>query len=256
MDAPGFGQKGISSATIDGESYKLDPYHFAFWRAAEKGYWEPEPLNLIAALTDPEKGYIDIGSWIGPTVLQGARTSRKVFCFEPDPTALRFLNWNLDLNNIRNVSRFGMALAAQPGVLSISSFGEGQGDSQSSLLKGQTESSVDVWAIIWDEFLEKANPGPVSLIKMDIEGAEFDVLPTMIDYLQRQRPAFLLSTHAPYLPENARGKAMQDVADLLSFSSHVYDEGRNPIDLAELKTPAAADQFCSYLFVSDPLTSA
>jgi FkbM family methyltransferase len=247
-----FRAKGYFPAQVDGQPYQVDPYHFAFWRAFSKGYWEPATLQIISRFTSPDTSYVDVGAWIGPTVLHGAAQAKHVYCFEPDPTALRFLNWNLDLNNVRNVTRFGLALAAKPGVFQISTFGEEPGDSKSSLLESGSDYATDVWAITWDEFLEKSQPENVSLIKVDVEGAEFDLLPTMTSYLQENKPALFLSTHAPYLP-SGRAEAMAQLAQALAFYPYVYSEDLQPIDRAQLSSPEACEVFGSYLFTFEKI---
>jgi FkbM family methyltransferase len=247
-----FRAQGYFPAQVDGQPYRMDPYHFAFWRAYSKGYWEPETLKVISRFTSPETSYVDVGAWIGPTVLHGATQAKHVYCFEPDPTALRYLNWNLDQNNVRNVSRFGLALAAEPGVFQISTFGEEPGDSKSSLLESASDYATDVWAITWDEFLQRSNPQDVSLIKIDVEGAEFDLVPTMRSYLQEKRPALLLSTHAPYL-NGGRQEAMTKLAQALDFYPHVYSEDLQPMSKDQLMSQAACDGFGSYLFTDERL---
>lgn len=41
-----------------------------------------------------ENTYIDIGAWIGPTVLYGACVSKHVYAIEPDPAAVSQLKKN------------------------------------------------------------------------------------------------------------------------------------------------------------------
>ncbi|TNF22549.1 MAG: FkbM family methyltransferase [Rhodobacteraceae bacterium] len=240
--------RGHFPATIRGTEYKLDPYHFAFWRAAAQERWEPGTLDAITTYLTPESTYVDIGAWIGPTVLHAARRCARVYCFEPDPTALRFLNWNLDLNGLHNVHSFGLALAAEPGLCRMATFGDNPGDSQTSLLQTEAEHFVEVLAITWADFLAKARPENVTLIKMDVEGAEFDLVPTMCAYLEAERPALLLSTHGPYLDADKRKAAMAGLSEALAFYPNVFDENLASIDRAELLSDAAAEGFGTYLF--------
>jgi len=240
--------KGYFPATIRGKDYKLDPYHFAFWRAAAQERWEPSTLDAISRYLTPSSTYIDIGAWIGPTVLHAARQCARVYCFEPDPTALRFLNWNIDLNELHNVHAFGVAMAAEPGLFRMATFGDNPGDSQTSLLQSKAENFVEVLAITWADFLQKAKPENVTLIKIDVEGAEFDLVPTMRDYLEAERPALFLSTHAPYLDADKRKAAMAGLSEALAFYPKVFDEFLNPIDREELLSDTAAEAFGTYLF--------
>ena len=83
---------------LAGERFRLDPYHSTFWRKAAAGKWEPETFAVLNAHLGPDRDYLDIGAWIGPTVLYGARKARRVVALEPDPVAFRALSWNIELN--------------------------------------------------------------------------------------------------------------------------------------------------------------
>lgn len=246
-----FRARGFYPATIRGKAYRLDPYHIAFWRAAAQERWEPSTFDAISKYLKPTSTYVDIGAWIGPTVLHAAQICERVYCFEPDPTALRFLNWNLDLNQIRNVSSFGVAVAAESGVFPMATFGDNPGDSMTSLLQTESEHFIHVLAISWAEVSTRLDLGNVDLIKIDIEGAEFDLVPTMLPYQKKHRPAIFLSTHAPYLAEDTRQKRMQDLCDALSFYPKIYDEFLKPITAADVTSKAASEAFGTYLFANE-----
>ncbi|MCX8954971.1 FkbM family methyltransferase, partial [Ruegeria sp. NA] len=185
--------RGYYAGNLNGEPFRLDPYHSKFWRKASTGHWEPETFAVLDRYLSPESDYLDIGAWIGPTVLYGARKARHVWCFEPDPSAYRFLAWNLDLNDIHNVSALGVALSDKFGVARMASVRGEPGDSTSSLLHDGAHG-IDALTIAWDQFAAVNDLSAVSLVKMDIEGAEFSVLPTLVPWLKQQRPALYLST--------------------------------------------------------------
>lgn len=236
--------RGHCPGNLNGERFRLDPYHSKFWHKASSGLWEPETFAILDRHLRPDQDYLDIGAWIGPTVLYGARKARHVWCFEPDPTAFRHLAWNLDLNDIRNVSAFGVALSKQFGVSRMASVRGEPGDSTSSLLHDGAHGT-DVLTIAWDQFTAATDLSGVSLVKMDIEGAEFAVLPTLADWLKTQCPALYLSTHAPILPAAERATAMAELADTLSFYDTCIDETGQPADLT---SPDTHTRFRSFLF--------
>ncbi len=209
--------RGYYNGLLDDEPFRLDPYHSKFWRKASAGNWEPETLAVLNRYLDKDHDYLDIGAWIGPTVLYGARKARHVYCFEPDPVAFRHLAWNLELNGITNVSAFAAALSQGFGVARMASFGGEAGDSMTSLLSSDAASGSDVLTIGWEQFSQSVDLSRVSLVKMDIEGAEFDVLPTLVPWLKAQRPALYLSTHAPFLDPEIRKEKMSGLAEILDF---------------------------------------
>jgi len=239
--------RGYCNGSLNGLPFRLDPYHSKFWHKASSGNWEPETFAVLDAHLDAQHDYLDIGAWIGPTVLYGARKARRVFCFEPDPVAFRHLAWNLELNKITNVSAFSVALSQKMGIARMASFGGEAGDSMTSLLNDGSHGS-DVLTVGWNDFATNANLSRVTLVKMDIEGAEFDVLPHLLPWLREQRPALFLSTHAPFLAESERYDRMQTLAEQLSFYSCCREDTGLETGNAPLLSERALTRFPTFLF--------
>lgn len=239
--------RGYYAGTLNGLPFRLDPYHSKFWRKAAGGTWEPETFAVLDTHLDQDHDYLDIGAWIGPTVLYGAARARRVYCFEPDPVAFRYLAWNLELNKVTNVSAFSAALSQGVGIARMASFGGEAGDSMTSLLNDGDHGS-DVITLGWEDFASSADLSGVSLVKMDIEGAEFDVLPQLLPWLKQQRPALYLSTHAPFLDAETRLERMQKLAELLSFYEACDDDRQSGKGFAALTAPRALEQFPTFLF--------
>ena len=239
--------RGYYAGSLNGDPYRLDPYHSKFWRKAATGAWEPETFAVLDQFLSPKKDYLDIGAWIGPTVLYAARRARHVWCFEPDPIAYRHLVWNLDLNNIRNVSAFSIALSDGFGVTRMASAHGEAGDSTSSLLH-DGHHGTDAMTIGWDQFAASVDLSDVSLVKMDLEGAEYTVLPSLIPWLKQAHPALFLSTHAPYLKAENRASAMETLANDLDFYPHCRDPHTGATGKSALTGPRGLTQFPTFLF--------
>lgn len=239
--------RGHYSGSLNGLPFRLDPYHSKFWRKASAGKWEPETFAVLDAHLDAQHDYLDIGAWIGPTVLYGAARARRVYCFEPDPVAFRYLAWNLELNAVQNVSAFSAALSQGVGIARMASFGGEAGDSMSSLLNDGDHGS-DVITLGWEDFAAAADLSRVSLVKMDIEGAEFDVLPSLLPWLKAQRPALYLSTHAPFLDAETRLQRMKTLAEQLSFYGSCSEDNGRATGFETLTQERALSQFPTFLF--------
>lgn len=243
--------RGHCTGALADEPFRFDPYHSRFWRKASAGQWEPGTFKVLAEHLSPDRDYLDIGAWIGPTVLYGARKARHVWAFEPDPTAFRALSWNLELNHIDNVSAFAVALSDKVGVARMASMRGEPGDSTTSLLNDAGPRGTDVPTIGWTDFAGAVDLSGVSLVKMDIEGAEFSVLPSLIPWLQEQRPALFLSTHAPYLPTETRRDRMAELADLLSFYTTCRDDtGASATIIETLLSERALTRFPTVLLTA------
>lgn len=214
--------RGYVETDLAGQEFRTDPYHSSFWRKASAGRWEPQTFEILSRHLAMGRDYLDIGAWIGPTVLFGARHARQVIALEPDPTAYRALAWNIELNGLENVSALPVALADRVGVTRMAGMRGERGDSTTSLLNPEGEAGSDVVTLDWATFAGSLDLSDVALVKIDVEGAEFDLVPQMAEWLAKTRPAVLLSTHAPYLPKAQRSAAMARLGAALAM----YDQWR------------------------------
>jgi len=239
--------RGYYAGQLNGQSFQLDPYHSKFWCKVSVGDWEPETSAVLDRFLSKDRDSLDIGAWIGPTALYGSRKARHVWCFEPDPVAFRHLAWNLELNRIDNVSAFGVALSDRFGVARMASVRGEPGDSTSSLLHDGAHGT-DALTIAWHQFQNSVDLSGVALVKMDIEGAEFFVLPALLDWLKQQRPALYLSLHYPLLEESEREARTRTLLDSLSFYDRIKDETGQPLNREDLLSPQALLRYRTVLF--------
>ncbi len=251
--------QGYQEVKCGNVTFRCDPYHSPFWNGFQSQVWEPETLSILRRFLKPRSVYYDIGAWIGPTVLYASQLSETVLAFEPDPVAYRFLLENVTNNELTNVRTFNLAVAAADGVATIRSFRATLGDSMSSLLPGATGSSGwPVTTVSIDTLLNSLSCSAPDFMKIDIEGAEFELLPTLRHHLERWRPILYLSIHAPYIPGEERERKLQVLAeslDLYPYAIDRYDDWSRgacgPFDLARLPSSQFRDDFGSLLLLPE-----
>ncbi len=241
--------RGWYPVTMGQQRLHCDPNHISFWSKVSRGTWEPQTFAALDGLLAADTVYCDIGAWIGPTVLHAAGRCARVYCLEPDRIAYMYLLQNLRLNHLDNVLPFNMALAAEDGLKRMASPRGKPGDSMTSLLLPGGGGSQEVLCLAWRTWLSLAGNPKLSCLKMDIEGGEFALLPTMADYLQHNRPALYLSLHPHLLPQSARFEAMASVAELLIHYGHCTDAAGQRRDLSWLLSEQAVQHAGSYLFL-------
>lgn len=174
------------------------------WQHAVDGTWEPATVAAINALMSEGSIFIDVGAYVG--VLSGLALIRgaTVHAFEPDPVALDSLNVmaheNPELS--RRLTVHPVALGTSNSRMSLSS--DALGNSGSSLLR-KGPQSVEVEVQDMRSLLDSAPFDKCNVIKIDVEGAEYGLLPHIWDYLMRQRPALILSTHTYFVRERMVG---------------------------------------------------
>ena len=207
--------------------------HDGFWRDVSSGAWESDTNAIFDRFIDAQHSYIDIGTWIGPTLLYCCQTARMAFGLQPDPIAYAELGQNLAMNSrlAAKVRVLNACIAPQSGEVALGSRGDG-GDSTSSLLFGKKKTHWTVKAYSFNDFIQQNEVVDCNFIKMDIEGGEYQILPSMVDYLKTHRPTLHLSLHPSYLKMKPLGWIGRVIARLLgtrriirsvSFYRHMYD---------------------------------
>src|SRR3984957_20061451 len=141
-----------------------------------------------------------------------------------------------------NVRIQNACIAPQSGEVALGSRGDG-GDSTSSLLFAKKKTHWTVKAFSFTDFVCQNNVAGCNFIKMDIEGGEYQILPTMIDYLQKNRPTMHLSLHPCYLkmrPLGWLGRVIARIAGTLKIIrcvgsyKHIYDHEGAELSLPRL----------------------
>jgi FkbM family methyltransferase len=154
----------------------LTPFGFKFMgpRKLQDGLYEPEETALLRSYLRKSTVFIDIGANMGYYTCLARHAGLKVLAVEPLLYNLEYLYINLETNGYFDVEVFPFGLAAYPGLAPL--YGPG---TAASLIRdwGGTStkkriiplSTLDI--IIGDRFADEK-----LLIKIDIEGAEYEML--------------------------------------------------------------------------------
>lgn len=188
-------RKGGIEFTVDEES------NADFWDWFESPTWEPDTVEALDLYLDSETLYVDAGAWIGDTVLLAAPHARSVIAFEPDPVARAIFLRNLDLNpSIRNVQVREEALSDRSGHTGLHHVGDA-GDSLTQIgasPKGGGADATSVTQLDARQFVSDeapSDPRESTLLKLDIEGSEYEVIPAIHRFVRDVRPHLLVSFH-------------------------------------------------------------
>jgi FkbM family methyltransferase len=135
--------------------------------------YEPYETALLMSLVTPGSTVVDIGANIGYHTVQFARATGprgRVFAFEPDPDNLRILRHNVLTNRFAHVVVVPKAASDRTGTLCLFRSYENRGDHR-VYDSGDGRQALAIEAVAPDDVLG-AITGPVSMIKLDIQGAE------------------------------------------------------------------------------------
>jgi FkbM family methyltransferase len=242
--------RGWYPVYIDGTLYHCDPDHISFWSRVSNSRWEPETFSTFKRLLTTDSIHCDIGAWIGPTVLYTAKICKAVYCLEPDRVAFMYLLQNIKLNHLDNVLPFNLALSgAKNALCRMASPRAKRGDSMTSILRPDGVAGVEVLCLRWQTWLELAGNPEFSSIKMDIEGAEFALLPAMKEYLAAHKPGLFVSLHPHLLPRDQRAQEMRRVVEVLQLYDNCYDSCGKRIEILSLMEEQALNRAGSYLLL-------
>jgi len=200
----------------------------SFWDMVEKGEWEPESFAMLKKFLNKEHSFIDLGAWIGPLTLFGAQLAKKCFAVEPDKIALDELCENINLNNFENIILFKGCISDTCGESTLGNYSNEFGNSATSLLFSDHELTMKSPSLTFDKFIEKHNINNCNFIKMDIEGGEVVVLPTMKDYLSKNKPTLYLSIHSFWF-KNLKEDA-EKIIDVLKLYKNIYQDEKLSLD--------------------------
>jgi FkbM family methyltransferase len=157
------------------------------------GQYEKQKFRLMRAYLKPGMTFVDVGANLGDYTFVASRLVRggKVVAFEPDPSNYSWLSKSIERNRVANVDLRQEALSDRRGQATLF-LGEVSG--WHTLKPGQLSGergAVTVRTTRLDDLVLDR----IDLVKIDVEGAEFEVLQGAKEQLRRHRPIVLVDLH-------------------------------------------------------------
>lgn len=167
--------------------------------AFPRGCLEVSVQEALRRLLGPGDVFYDVGANIGFFTLIGARlvgpTGRAV-AFEPVPANAEAIRANAALNAIDNIQVLEKAAGAErrrDRLLLVEDLSWSHLESRG--WHPRTTLAVDIEVVTIDELVRAGEIPPPTLVKIDVEGSEVDVLAGMRETLERHRPAIVCELH-------------------------------------------------------------
>ena len=190
-------------AIIEKSNFKvcLDLKDHAVGREVANGEYEPHVTKIFRTYLKPGMRVLDIGANIGYFSLLSSSLvgeSGVVFAIEPNMNNCRFIQASKNLNNFTNISIMQFAAHSSTGILSInSSFSNGTTTCPSANLDIlMTSNSV---AAIQLDNIKEFDKG-IDLIKVDVEGAEYNALLGAKKLISKFRPIIVTEFSPAAMP--------------------------------------------------------
>jgi FkbM family methyltransferase len=242
------------SLSVGRERFKVQGYHASRLDTSDRH--EPFLREVVRRLLEARPGpFIDVGVNVGQTLMKvlSIDPQRAYVGFEPQVGCCYFVDQFLRLNGLRNAMVLPIGLSDSNRILTL--YSSGQCDVMASLtgdcdVTGEHRpDATHVQTRIGDEVLAELGISAISAIKIDVEGAELQVLGGLTQTLRRTRapvifevlPNFYGPERTPQpAPVRAANQAAADAVHAL-FDSIGYEvfqldhgSGENRISRFEL----------------------
>jgi len=150
------------------------------------GTYEHDTMQIFQKLVKPGMTVVDVRAHVGFYTLLAVRlvgTNERVYAFEPNPEVYEILIRNIKMNGYQDIVRVRAVpkgVSNQRRVVSLCVPSEKSGEASFYSQESTDVMHVEVETLTLNEFFWADEGWPkVNLIKIDVEGAEVEVLEDM-----------------------------------------------------------------------------
>lgn len=208
--------------------------------------FEPWMAQLMKKLQPVFPGhFVDIGVNLGQTLIK----AKAVFGefeytgFEPNPYCVAYVEELIKTNKWKNCNIIPVGISDKTEVLKLNFFYEGTVDPSASIVPGfRQDQKIDHFI-----YIPVVNEGELSsllpkvqhcLAKIDVEGAELEVLKGLNSWMNTHRPIVIIEILPVYSADNHfrlnRQSQMEEVLAAMNYS--ILRIGKGKLDLTELRS--------------------
>jgi FkbM family methyltransferase len=206
-------------------------HHYQYFCRIGKGDFLPGHEDHILARFSPKGGdiVVDIGAHIGRYTITSSKQvgdGGKVVAIEADPNNFQLLKRNIALNSLTNVLPLNYAVFSKRTRMKL--YEQSASAKYNSVMltrAAQSKNYVEVDADTLDSILERNGVNQVNWIKIDVEGAEFEVLKGSTKTLSHDNVALFIEIHNIEDPRH-----YDNIVDFLKYHNYeitfeyIYDE--------------------------------
>lgn len=216
--------------------------------------FEGDTYESIRKLMIKGKCFFDIGGNIGLISLmvnQICSGDVEIHIFEPAPDNFELLKNNIEINRLDNAVINNVAVSSESGTtLTINIYEDQAYNSVYVLDRVPFKSKVEVPVLSIDDYIRKRsiNPDMIELVKIDVEGYEYNVLKGSSRLLTQYSPKILCEiSHANLIKS---GLSPCDVIDYLlsyGYKCYVY-ENRSFRDIVSIENCELGYKYRNFVF--------
>jgi FkbM family methyltransferase len=169
--------------------------------------------------------FVDVGVNIGQTLVKVHAVFGQVdyIGLEPNPSCVHYVQELVRINGLKGYRLFPIGVGAKTDVLKLNFFASDNSDSSASIIEHYRPGAKEdhfIYVPIFDfhairHFLPT---GDLTIVKIDVEGAELEVLLGLLEWVKESTPLILLEILPVYSPENEDRLKRQDMIEGLMNS--------------------------------------
>lgn len=217
-------------AFINGQTYQVEKNKF--WIQFNDGTWEPDLRSFYAQYISNTKEIIDIGGWIGPSILTAASfRPSKITVVEANPQVFEVLKRNCESNKLEKIVKLhNICLSDETGKKVT--FGAMDRFLPHTAINGIGGNGYELTTVSFTDFLNEKDLSNVNIIKIDIEGGERFLYEGLQYLSQLGELKIFLALHPPFWPEKL--ETSNQLLDVLK-EFRVFTSKGTSLTLKELK---------------------
>jgi len=151
--------------------------------------WEKKIVKIFQEHVNKDDVVLDVGTYIALHTIELSKLAKKVISFEPQPLVSACVKKTLNAMEIKNVDHYHMALGNETGWTHIHTNGDGDAS-----IRGIRDAKFTQSFKCKIDKLDNIVKEKVKLIKIDVEGSEFQVLAGAIGLIEEHKPIIIIET--------------------------------------------------------------
>lgn len=207
----------------------LDAYIYCF------GVWEPNLTEWVRSRLRPGDVFVDVGANVGYFSLLASRLvgdGGAVVAVEASPGTFERLQRNVALNRARNVRAVNLAAGARRGTVRLYRGPASNRGETTTLESSGFQPDAEVECLPLAEVLTPDEVRRARLVKIDVEGAEWDVVEGLLPLLPSCRPDLevMVEINPKYAgPQGRRPEEILEAFAPFGFRPYRIDNPYNPL---------------------------
>ena len=179
---------------------------------------EPWMIDLLANVLQKRSGaFLDVGVNVGQTLakVKALDPDREYIGFEPNPTCVSYVQNLINANAFKNCTLIPVGLFSKDCVLSLDFYSDHPEDSSACMIDNfrpdnKIYSRAFVPVFQFNSLTSILTEKSVGIVKIDVEGAELEVVKSLLDLIRRDKPIILIELLPVYSNDNTFRKDRQD----------------------------------------------